>query len=53
MTFARRAYDGGAGLAAIQRALGHPSPQTTARYIGLGQDEKADVTDFVDYGLAA
>ena len=47
-TFARRAYDCGAGLPAIQQALGHKDPKTTARYIGLGDDEGATVTDLVN-----
>jgi integrase len=49
-TFARRANDLGASLAAIQLALGHASPETTAHYIGLGFDEAAGVTDLVNYG---
>lgn len=48
-TFARRAYDLGAGLPAIQIALGHADPKTTAHYIGLGQDAGASVTDLVRY----
>lgn len=49
-TFARRAYDLGAGLPAIQVALGHADPKTTARYIGLGEEEGAAVTELVHYG---
>jgi integrase len=49
-TFARRAYDLGAGLPAIQVALGHVDPKTTARYIGLGEEEGAAVTELVNYG---
>jgi integrase len=37
-TFGRRLSDLGASLAAIQRLYGHSSPETTARYIGLGDD---------------
>jgi integrase len=48
-TFARRAYDCGAGLPAIQLALGHADPKTTAKYIGLDFDDAATVADLVKY----
>lgn len=37
-TFAKLAYQGGAGLDQIQLSLGHASIRTTERYLGLEQD---------------
>jgi integrase len=48
-TMARRAFDNGASLLRVQLWLGHSSPETTRRYIGLDWDEAASVADLVTY----
>jgi len=48
-TCARNAYDNGATLLQVQQMLGHADPKTTARYIGLDQDDTDTATDYVRY----
>jgi integrase len=48
-TAARNAYDNGATLLQVQRLLGHSDPKTTARYIGLGEEETETAADFIHY----
>lgn len=48
-TCARNAYDNGATLLQVQQMLGHADPKTTARYIGLEQDDADTATDYVRY----
>lgn len=48
-TCARNAYDNGATLLKVQQMLGHADPKTTARYIGLEQDDADTATDYVRY----
>jgi integrase len=48
-TAARNAHDNGAPLLYIQKWLGHKDPKTTARYIGLGEDDSDTATDYVHY----
>ncbi len=48
-TCARNAHDHGAALLKIQQMLGHADPKTTARYIGLEQDDADTATDYVRY----
>lgn len=48
-TCARNAYDNGATLLQVQRLLGHSDPKTTARYIGLGEEETETAADFIHY----
>jgi len=48
-TFGRRLHDCGASLAAIQRLYGHSSPETTAHYIGLGDDDAQAEIDRLVY----
>ena len=48
-TCARNSYDNGAPLLQVQRLLGHADPKTTARYIGLDQDDSSTAVDFVRY----
>jgi len=48
-TFARNAYDNGAPLPAIQRALGHADIGTTMTYIGADDSDTGGAVDFVRY----
>jgi integrase len=48
-TAARNAHDNGAPLLLIQNFLGHSDPKTTARYIGLDEDDSNTATDFIRY----
>lgn len=48
-TAARNAYDNGATLLQVQMLLGHSDPKTTARYIGLGEEETETAADFIHY----
>jgi integrase len=48
-TAARNAHDNGAALLKVQQMLGHANPETTARYIGLDEDDAETATDFVRY----
>ena len=48
-TCARNAYDNGAALLKVKQMLGHADPKTTARYIGLEQDDADTATDYVRY----
>jgi integrase len=48
-TCARNAYDNGATLLQVQKLLGHADPKTTARYIGLGEEDTDTAIDFVHY----
>lgn len=48
-TAARNAYDNGATLLQVQKLLGHSDPKTTARYIGLGEEETETAADFIHY----
>ena len=48
-TCARNAHDNGAPLLKVQMLLGHANPETTARYIGLGDDDADTGTDYVRY----
>ncbi len=48
-TCARRLYDRGAGLAAIQKFLGHADVKTTISYIGVDFDDAANVVDLLAY----
>jgi integrase len=48
-TAARNAHDNGAPLLMIQRFLGHTDPKTTARYIGLGEDDSDTAADYIRY----
>jgi len=48
-TCARNAYDNGATLLQVQKLLGHSDPKTTARYIGLGEEETETAADYIHY----
>ena len=43
--FATRAYKGTLDIRAVQELLGHSSPETTARYVGVDQDELVAAVD--------
>lgn len=48
-TCARNAYDNRATLLQVQKLLGHADPKTTARYVGLGEEDADTAVDFVHY----
>jgi integrase len=48
-TCAKNAYDNGATLLQVQKMLGHSDPKTTAKYIGLDQDDDQTAVDCVRY----
>ncbi len=48
-TAARNAHDNGAPLLIVQKFLGHRDPKTTARYIGLNEDDSDTAVDYIRY----